>query len=168
MGQAALAFLGVLLGAAIAGGVSLWQVQLITAREREARQTLREQERADRRDAFQRETILALQDALVDLIRAVSREQERMLLEAVRSGEGPIRTVGRMAPEFHEARWIISKLKARIFDPELRDLANRLQNVAVEIISAQTRQALSKWTDRANELLASVHNRVTALLPDLF
>lgn len=56
--------LGVVLGAAIAGGVSLWQVQLITAREREARQTLREQERKDAHDALQRDAILALHDAI--------------------------------------------------------------------------------------------------------
>jgi hypothetical protein len=37
MGQATLALLGVILGAAIAGGVSLWQVQLVTKREHETR-----------------------------------------------------------------------------------------------------------------------------------
>ena len=37
MGEAGLGFLGVILGAAIAGGISLWQVQLVTKREREAR-----------------------------------------------------------------------------------------------------------------------------------
>ena len=69
MGEAALAFLGVLLDATIAGVVALWQVQLVTAREREARQALREQGSKDRRDAFQRDTILALQKAIADQVR---------------------------------------------------------------------------------------------------
>ena len=61
--------LGVILSAAIAGSVSLWQVQLSTDREREARRIERDQTRQDVRDAFQRDTILALQDAIAAFLR---------------------------------------------------------------------------------------------------
>jgi hypothetical protein len=75
VGQAVLTFFGVILGATIAGGISLWQVQLVTRREREARQGIREQESKDRRDAFQRETILALQDVM-DMLTAYLRARD--------------------------------------------------------------------------------------------
>lgn len=68
MWQALLVVVGVVLGGAIAGGVALRQVQLVTDREREARQAERELVREDARDAFQRDTILALQDAVADLL----------------------------------------------------------------------------------------------------
>jgi hypothetical protein len=77
MGEALLGFLGVIIGAAIAGGISLWQVQFVTAREREAQRMHRDQERMDRRDAFQRETLLALQDATSRMRHATVREHER-------------------------------------------------------------------------------------------
>ena len=55
----------------LAGGVALRQVQLFTDREHAARQAEREQARNDARDAFQRDTILALKDAVADLLRMV-------------------------------------------------------------------------------------------------
>ena len=70
MWETALPFLGVILGAAIAGGVSLWREQVVTGRERAARQAEREQRRKDERDAFQRDTLLALQDTIEAARRA--------------------------------------------------------------------------------------------------
>ena len=72
MWQAVLALVGVVIGGVLAGGVGLRQVQLFTDRERAARQAEREQARKDARDAFQRDTILALQDAVADLLRMVA------------------------------------------------------------------------------------------------
>ena len=71
MWQAVLALVGVVIGGVLAGGVALRQVQLFTDREHAARQAEREQARKDARDAFQRDTILALQDAVADLWRMV-------------------------------------------------------------------------------------------------
>jgi hypothetical protein len=73
MSQAVLSFAGVIVGALIAGGVSLWRELVVTARERAARAAEREQQLQDVRDAFQRETLLALQDANVDFLRACFR-----------------------------------------------------------------------------------------------
>jgi hypothetical protein len=64
MSQAWFGILGVVVGGLVTGGVSLWREWFITKREREARQALREQERKERRDTFERETLLALQDAV--------------------------------------------------------------------------------------------------------
>jgi hypothetical protein len=64
MGQAVLTFLGVVLGATIAGGVTVWQARLTIQRDREARQVEREQTRKDTHDAFQRDAILALHEAV--------------------------------------------------------------------------------------------------------
>lgn len=55
---------GVLLGAAIGGGVTMWRERAVTDRERTAQQADREPRRIDVRDAFQRDTIIELQDAI--------------------------------------------------------------------------------------------------------
>ncbi len=77
---AVIGFLGVIVGAVVTGYVTLRQTQLATRREREAQQMLREQERRDRRDAFQRDTLLALQDALAEIYRCVARDQDEKLI----------------------------------------------------------------------------------------
>ena len=79
MWETALPFLGVILGAAIAGGVSLWREQVVTGRGRAARQAEREQRRKDERDAFQRDTLLALQDTIEAAQRVTVTEFSRVL-----------------------------------------------------------------------------------------
>jgi hypothetical protein len=134
MGQAILTLLGVILGAAVAGGISLWQVQLVTKREREVRRLLREQERKDRRDTFQRETILGLQDALGELwaLRTVNVDETGIPIKA---DPTQVATV----------LYRVDMLRARVFDDELRGL--------VRAVRDQLGRDSSRMEDRMNALL---------------
>jgi hypothetical protein len=56
--------LGVVAGSLVSSIGIVYRERVVGRREREAQQALREQQLADQRAAFQRETILALQDAM--------------------------------------------------------------------------------------------------------
>jgi hypothetical protein len=92
MFAAVIGFLGVIVGAAVTGFVTLRQAELATKREREARQLEREQKRKDVVDAFQRETLLALQDATMDLSIAATRFLDRKVAtwKSPENGQPPV------------------------------------------------------------------------------
>jgi hypothetical protein len=179
MGQAVLALLSVIVGATIAGSISLWQVQLVTRREREARHALREQERKDRRDAFQRETILALQDVFGDLHKAVGLEQDRMITAAIEGagtrGTSPSGMSGwsllrdSMLPEdFLIAHRAITKLQSRVIDGELRTLALGIRDGSSHILLANSYAVMDTEAKKVDDLVTRFHDRVAKVLPDLF
>jgi hypothetical protein len=71
--------LGVVVGAVVTGFVTLRQARLATQREHDVRKIEWEQARKAVRDAFQRESLLAVQDAVEDARRATVREWDRLL-----------------------------------------------------------------------------------------
>lgn len=83
--------IGVLPGSATTVVLTVYQERWANSREREARQHQREQDRKDQRNTFQRQSLLALQDAVSDLVKAVFNEQDRMLEKMERTGEWPAR-----------------------------------------------------------------------------
>jgi hypothetical protein len=54
--EAVYGFVGVLLGSATTAVLTVYRERLVSGREREVRQQLREQDRKDQRDTFQRRT----------------------------------------------------------------------------------------------------------------
>ena len=79
---AVIGFFGVVVGAVVTGFVTLRQTEPANQREREAQQIAREQARRDAHDAFQKENILALQEAVEDLRQVVVRDVGRKLAAA--------------------------------------------------------------------------------------
>jgi uncharacterized coiled-coil protein SlyX len=147
-------FLGVIVGAA----VPLFGEQFVTRREREARQALHEQERRDRRDAFQRDTILALQDAIAAFWPLMMRLREEtkhpaLFLESV---------------EVTEAHWRINMLRARVFDERLRQLATDIQFQIHAATAASDPDTLEKHALEGDRLLGQMYNRMNTLLEELF
>jgi hypothetical protein len=65
--EAVFGVVGVLLGSVSTSVVAVYRERLVGRRDREARDHQREQESKARREAFQRESVLALQDAVADL-----------------------------------------------------------------------------------------------------
>jgi hypothetical protein len=168
-GVALIGFLGVVLGAVVTGFVTLRQAELATQREREARQALREQERQDRRDNFQRETLLALQDVLSELHTAVGREQDRMLTAEAEQGAWPVKPVELPLPEdFMKAHREITKLRARVFDQELRDLMRDIRDGSTQILIAHDRETSMLHVRRVDKLVGRLHDRVIVLFAELF
>jgi hypothetical protein len=89
--EAVYGFIGVLLGSATTAVLTVYRERLVSSREREARHHQREQDREDQRNIFQRQSMLALQDAVSDLIKAVYTEQDRMLQEMRQTSRWPSR-----------------------------------------------------------------------------
>jgi hypothetical protein len=153
-------FLGVLLGSAITAVVTLCRDQLTIRHEREARQAQREREREDRREAFQRESLLALQTALSELVRAAYREQDRMLAEMQRTGSWPVRRWETPTAEGWSDAYIqVQALRARVFDDELRSLAGEVAegsgSIWSETIEEQTVQTLGSGSEPPDSTDAS-------------
>ena len=69
---AVLGLVGVLLGSAMTAIFSLIRENIITRREREAGERLHQAELANVKNTFQREVVLATQDAAVDLTHVTS------------------------------------------------------------------------------------------------
>jgi hypothetical protein len=150
--------------AAIAGGVSLWQVQLITAREREARKALREQEREDTRDDFQRDAIIALHDAITAYWQTalVANEQIReWVIEAKETLDQAIWVPVRAD------YWRMSAARAKVFDDELRRLVKDVSLRIDGVVSADVQQHQGALGE-SYELLGQIEERVNALLKQLF
>jgi hypothetical protein len=137
--ETVIGFVGVVIGSASTTVVTVYREQLVGKREREARQGQREQDRSDRSDAYQRENLLALQEAVSDMIKAVFNEQDRQLKEWEQAGKWPARTwetptaVGWVDAEFR-----LQMFRARVSDKRVRDLAGDMRSLAMKSIWART------------------------------
>jgi gas vesicle protein len=126
--EAVIGFLGVLVGAIIAGAVALLGEQFALKREREARQAERTQQWQDRRDTFELETLLALQDAVSKMRRAVHADYQRKIELMAEQGAWPVRSVHMLLPDdWVEADDCLIRLHARVFDDELQMLIGQLK-----------------------------------------
>ena len=169
LGVAAIGFFGVVLGAVVTGYVTLRQTQLATQREREAQQVLREQERRDRHDAFQRETLLAAQDAVMDVWKAVLGVYDHNVSERDQHGSWPKRPDSMpLPPEWSEADGRLIKLAARVFDSKLSALLKEFQNHSMETLTAETEEEAFTKLGQLGGLMWLVNSRVSVLLPSLF
>jgi hypothetical protein len=132
--------------------------QITARREEENRKALRAQELRDRRDAFQRDAILALQEALAQympLVISARIEADRPLM--------PVRV-----PEAVALGWRINMLRARIFDDDLRRLAKKVQGYIHGASRAADIASLEHHGLMADRATRQMDDRVNALLKDLF
>ena len=79
--QAIFGFIGVILGSLTTSVLTIYRERVITRRELEIRDQQYERDRKAARDTFQRDSILALQSAVFDVIKAVYDELDRVLAE---------------------------------------------------------------------------------------
>jgi hypothetical protein len=168
MGQAVLGFLGVILGAAVAGGVSLWQVQFVTKREREAQEMRREQERMDRRDAFQRETLLALHDATSRMRHATVREYERRTALAKDEESWLPRDGVLMPDDWTDGAERLLWLQVRQLDQELRQLLERFRHASANVMNVGSKRVADDHIVESATLYVEANVRISKLLKELF
>jgi hypothetical protein len=166
--DAVIGFLGVIVGAAVAGAVSLLGEQFTTRREREARQALREQERKDTRDAFQRDAIIALHDAVTDFwVLAIEvNEQVRKALHPPREPIDQIDVRPILAP-MRPASARVTAARAKIFDDELRRLVKEFDRRIIMVSIRTGQEGTDAYLD-SYALLEQIEDRVNALLKELF
>jgi hypothetical protein len=168
VGQAALTILGVVLGAAIAGGVSLWQVQLITAREREARQALREQVRKETHDAFQRDAIIALHEALATYWQTILAAHGQIHNRPTEADQETVDYEAIFAP-VRADYWRMDAARAKVFDRKLRGLVKKLSDRIDVAINVNVQQAQAHGAmNESYSLMAQIRDRITTLLKQLF
>jgi hypothetical protein len=169
MWQAALAFLGVILGAAIAGGIAVWQARLTIQQEREVRQIERAQARKDAHDAFQRDAILALQGAVEDYWQLVTDWLNQVTGATTTEGsEPPARPPYELMLRRNALYGRLNATRARVFDDELRRLADRVEQKGLLVTTVKSQDKKAAAWSGGDDLLSDLHERVNTLLRDLF
>ncbi len=155
--EALYGFVGVLLGSATTAVLTIYRERLVSSREREARSHQREQDRQDQRNIFQRQSMLALQDAVSDLVKAVYVEQDRMLEEMRRTKRRTKRWPSRQwetptAAGWEDANLLLQVSHARVFDEAIRETARNIRDAARKCIYAGS---LDETKERLNEMVAN-------------
>jgi len=159
--------LGVAAGALISSVGVVLRERLVSRREREAQQELRKQALKDHHDAFQRETILNLQDAIGQLWSLSADAYNQAARQQAKTGEWP-RTVLTDMPDLNKVSQQVKALGARVFDDELRGLtANVIRRVWAGI-------EVSDWSQQPDHMAAALeplnqqHERAHLLLKSLY
>jgi hypothetical protein len=160
---------GVLLGSATTAVLTIYRERLVGSREREGRHHQREQDRQDQRNAFQRQSVLALQDVVSDLVKAVYSEQDRMLREMRKSSRWPSRqwetpTVA----DWENANLLLQAFRARVFDGAIRDIARDIRDTARECIYSGSPDEAKEANSRLRQLYEQFNDMAAAAFAGLY
>jgi hypothetical protein len=137
-------------------------------REREARESMRREKRADRRGDFQRETLLALQDSLLELGRSNGEIYHLDLIAYHRTGEFVRQRISEELNERNRlANGRTSVLTSRVRDVAVREMIQTFSDYAnVETMSRD----LDEAREAANlgiRLFVKINERIGELLRKL-
>ena len=167
--EALYGFIGVLLGSATTAVLTIYRERLVSTREREARAHQQDQDRKDQRNIFQRQSILALQDAVTDLIKAVYNEQDRMLEEMRETNRWPVRQWETpTAAGWEDANLLLQVSRARVFDEAIRDLSRDIRDKARECIYTSSRDETKEVNIQLRELYDRFNQMVASVLPEFY
>jgi hypothetical protein len=172
-------FIGVLLGSATTAALTVYRERLLSTREREARKQQRQQDQHDQRNTFQRQSLLALQGAVSDLVKALYTEQDRMLEEMRRTDRWParLRRTDRWparqwetptATGWQDAELRLQDSGARVFDERLRDLAHEINAVAKKSLYASSIDKAKDLNKRLRQEHERFNDLVANALPELY
>jgi hypothetical protein len=169
MAAALFGFAGVLLGSLTTAVLTIYRERLVNKREIAVVERQHERQRKSSHDPFQRESILALQSAVADLIKAAYEELDRVLTEFRQTGQWS----GRQwetptAVGWSAAILALESSRARVFDQELRSLAGELKTVAGNSVWAQDLESAKEISQRIEPRLDRFHAAVTRILPTLY
>jgi hypothetical protein len=158
---------GVIAGSLVSSIGVVLRERVVGRREREAQQALRLQQLADQRAAFQRETILALQDGLGELWALSADAYNRAAATRAKTGEWPPPEQAAL-PTLNTVSARITALRARVFDDDLRLHVRELQTSLWSAVEA------SDWSEQEERMVAArdpmnrMQERVHLLLNELF
>jgi hypothetical protein len=166
--NAVFGFVGVILGSLTTSVLTVYRERLTTRREKVTRDEQYERDRKAARDTFQRDSILALQTAISDLIRAVYQELDRILAEFSQTRNWPARQWETpTATGWSDALPWLELSRARVFDGQLRSLATELRTVAGESIWSGSHAAAKQLSQGIEPLQTRFNQAMTNLLPPL-
>lgn len=134
-------------------------------RERQARQATLQAEKQERRAGFQRDTLLAVQEALSDLGRAAAETHRQIRDSEDRDWMERHRP---WSEEFRDAEATTTKLAARVFDDELRKLVRDARQAAIEVVTAKLYKHSAEALGRMNQGITDVNQAIGPVLRELF
>lgn len=158
---------GVIAGSLVSSVGVVLRERVVGRREREAQQALRLQQLADQRAAFQRETILALQDGLGELWALSADAYNRAAATRAKTGEWPPPEQADL-PTLNMVSARITALRARVFDDDLRLLVRELQTGVWAAVEASDWSAQEERMVAARDPMNRMQERVHLLLNELF
>jgi len=167
--EAVFGFVGVVLGSLTTSVLTIYKERLVGRRDVAMRDRQYERDRKAAREAFQRESTLALQSAVTDMIEAVYAELDRVLVEFQQGGQWPAREWKTpTAVGWSVAVLRLESSRARVFDDELRSLAAELRNVAGDSIWAESLESARQFSERLEPLQVRFNEVVGRVLPALY
>lgn len=162
-------FAGVVLGSLTTSMLTIYRERIVNQREITVREQQYQRERKAVRDAFQRERVLALQSAVTDLIGAAHMELDRLLDEFRETREWNARQWETpTAVGWSTALLSLESSRARVFDEEIRSLADELRTIAGKSVWAKDLESAKETSRHLEPLLGHFNTAVTAILPNLY
>jgi hypothetical protein len=169
MSSAVFGLVGVFIGSLSTSVLTIYRERLATHREQAARDEQYERDRKATRDTFQRDSILALQAAVSDMIHAAYQELDRILAELKQTGEWAARTWETpTATGWSDAVLRLELSQARVFDDELRALAGNLRILAGDSIWAESLSASKSHSQKMEPVYRRFNKAITDALPSLY
>lgn len=169
MASAIFAFVGVLLGSLITSVLTIYKDRWTARHEIKIRDEQYERDRQADLDAFQRESILTLQTAISDVIKAAYDELDRLLAEFRESGSWPARQWETpTAKGWSEAVLQLQLSAARVLNEELRELSREIQRAAGDAIWAADLAAARRHCDRIEPLHVRFSDTANRIFASLF
>jgi hypothetical protein len=152
-----------MLGFLTAAGLEWFRDWRAIKREEATRRTQEIKDKADSKATFQRASILDLQEALLSFVQATRELKVRGFGESAPSVVPP-----ELMTRISVAQNKVMALRARIFDDDLRRLAELCFNLATVSLTAKTNDEFTLRNDKVVDSLADVNERMTALLRELY
>jgi hypothetical protein len=159
--------LGVVVGSLVSSVGIVLRERLVGRREHEAQQALRLQQLADQRAAFQRDTILALQDAMGELWALSADAHNRALTSKHETGSWPPPDPA-MLPGLNSVSERATALRARVFDDDLRGLVSELHRGIWRAVEAADWEEQDERMKAARDPRNRMLERMNLLLKELY
>ncbi|MFI6361009.1 hypothetical protein ACIBJF_53060 [Streptomyces sp. NPDC050743] len=149
--------------------MTIYKDRLAARHEIKIRDQQYERDRQIAREAFQRESILALQTAVSNLVKSVYEELDRLLAELHESDAWPARQWETpTAQGWSEAVLQLQLSAARVLDEGLRELAQEIQHSARAAIWAEDLATARQHSDRVEPLLVRFNDTANRTFVSLF
>jgi hypothetical protein len=162
-------FVGVLIGTISTAALTVYKERVTGRREVEQRRQQDERERRNTRDVFQRDSILSLQSAVTAMIGAAYDELDRQVALSTETGIWPVRQWETpTAKGWSTALLQLEADRARVFNDELRSLADALRRTAGDSIWADSLETAKQHSRSLEPLNTRFNDAISRTLPSLY
>jgi hypothetical protein len=155
----------VLLGFATSWLSARYQNTATVKRERESRLAARSDQLAERRAEFQRQTLIELQDAVFDLMRATGAMHHQDEMAFRKTGQWQKQL---LADELDQKALMSNRrtlmFKVRVRDGSLREMVGKLSNLSAQVAISIDRDHSNEAMTEAGELFGKVQERIGELM----